>query len=146
MSTKEMQKLSSFPSMFNDFFRPWSDFPGGSVWNKMQNLPAANVVELADRFKISLAAPGLTKDDFNIDVDSHTLTVSSEKEEKKESAEENFTRKEYNYSSFSRSFNLPEDVQAEKISARYINGVLELDLPKKETASKALSSRKITIN
>jgi len=132
--------------MLNDFFRPWSDFPGGSVWNKMQNLPAANVVELADRFKISLAAPGLTKDDFNIDVDTHTLTVSSEKEEKKESAEENFTRKEYNYSSFSRSFNLPEDVQAEKISARYINGVLELDLPKKETASKVLNSRKVTVN
>lgn len=146
MSTKEMQKLSSFPSMFNDFSRPWSDFPGGSIWNKMQNLPAANVVELADRFKISLAAPRLTKEDFTIDVDRHMLTVSSEKEEKNESEDENYTRKEYNYSSFSRSFNLPEDVQADKISARYINGVLELDLPKKEAASKATDSRKIAVS
>jgi len=136
MSTKEIQKLSSLPSMFNDFFRPWSDFPGGSVWNKMQNFPAANVIELADRFKISLAAPGLAKEDFNIDVDRHM----------KESEDENYSRKEYSYSSFSRSFNIPEEVQAEKISARYIDGVLELDLPKKETTSKATDSRKIPVS
>jgi HSP20 family protein len=71
---------------------------------------------------VSLAAPGMKKEDFKIDVDGNMLTISSEKEETKEEKEKKFTRKEYNYSSFSRSFTLPDEVNKEKIDAKYEDG------------------------
>jgi HSP20 family protein len=74
----------------------------------------------------------MTKDDFNIDIDEGMLTISSQKEEDTTRQEENFTRREYNYSSFSRSFRLPESVNADEIKARYEEGVLKINVPKRE--------------
>ncbi len=83
-----------------------------------------------------MAAPGLEKNDFKVDVNGTMVTISAEKDEKKEEKEEDYTRKEYSYTSFSRSFTLPDNIDASKIDATYVNGELKLLLPKKEEAKK----------
>ncbi|HVW99165.1 MAG TPA: Hsp20/alpha crystallin family protein, partial [Candidatus Babeliaceae bacterium] len=101
--------------------------------------------ESKDDYQLSLAVPGMKKDDFNIDVNGSMITISSEKEESKEEKEKNYNRKEYNYSSFSRSFPLPDEVNKEKIDARYEDGVLKITLPKKEEAKKVVANKHITV-
>ncbi len=100
------------------------------------NVPAVNITEKKDEYQVSLAAPGMRKDDFKIDVEGNMLTISSEKEENKEEKDKKFTRKEYSYSSFSRSFTLPEEINKEKIEAKYEDGVLKIALPRKEEAKR----------
>ena len=92
-----------------------------------------------------MAAPGMKKEDFKINVDGNMLTISSEKEEKKEEKDEKYTRKEYSYSSFSRSFTLPEDVKQDALDAKYEDGVLNLRLPRREDAKKATASKRIAV-
>ena len=92
-----------------------------------------------------MAVPGMKKNDFNIDVNGNLLTISSEKEESKDESNQQYTRKEYSYSSFTRSFTLPEDVNQEKIDAVYEDGVLKLTLPKKEEAKKLAASKHIAV-
>jgi HSP20 family protein len=135
------------PSVFNDFFNPRNDWfgEGLSLWGREMNIPAVNITEQADDYMVSLAAPGLKKDDFNIDIEGNMLTISCEKEEKKEEKDKQYTRKEYNYSSFERSFTLPDEVNKEKIDARYEDGVLKLVLPKKEEAKKMAISKHIAV-
>ncbi len=118
-------------SVFADdiFNKSISDFLGS---DHTLNQPASNIVELNDRFTIDLAAPGLTKEDFNIKLDKNYLIVSSEKKSEAESGEGKFTRKEFNYSSFKRSFLLPKEANQQEISASYNNGVLSITLLKKE--------------
>jgi len=143
MSTKELTKRSElFPAFFDDFFRPWNDWMG---MGKSLTTPAVNISENKDHFEVSVAAPGLKKDDFNIDVEDNMLTISCEKEEKKEEKDERYTRKEYNYTSFSRSFTLPEEVIKDKIEAVYQDGVLRITLPKIEQARKAALSKHIAV-
>jgi HSP20 family protein len=146
MSTRELIKNGEvFPSLFDDFFRPWNEWfdNGGSA--KMLQLPAVNITENKEDFTVSLAVPGMKKDDFNIDVNGNMLTISCNKEEKKEEKEGKYTRKEYNYSSFSRSFTLPDEVSKEKIDAHYEDGILRLSLPKKEEAKKQTVSKHIAV-
>ena len=97
------------------------------------------------RIKVSLAAPGLQKKDFKIDVEGNLLTISCELEDTVEEKEEKFSRKEYSYSSFERSFTLPDEVNKEKIDARYNDGILEIKLPKKEEAKKLSISKQIEV-
>lgn len=126
------------PSVFNDFFRPWNElFDSKDLSMNLLSVPAVNISETKNAYKVSLGVPGMKKEDFKIDMDGNLLTISCEKKEEKEEKDEKFTRKEYNYSSFSRSFTIPEDIVEEKIDANYVNGVLELKLPKKEPAKKA---------
>lgn len=135
-----------FPAVFDDFFRPWNEwFEGNQLWPRFSNMPAVNIIEEDDAFKVSLAVPGMKKEDFEIDIDGNMLTISCEKEEKKEEKEKKFTRKEYNYSSFSRSFTLPEGVNKEKIEAKYENGILILGLPKKDEVKKLAASKHIAV-
>ncbi|HTI92392.1 MAG TPA: Hsp20/alpha crystallin family protein [Puia sp.] len=140
MSNKELAKRrETLPSLFNDFFRPWEslfDTNGGSLIPRLGNVPAANISENKDSFEISLAAPGMKKGDFNIDVDGNVLSISAEQKEEKEEKDEKYTRKEFSYSSFVRSFTLPEGINREKIDASYDNGLLKLVLPKTEEAKK----------
>lgn len=150
MSTKALLKRGeTLPTVFNDFFRPWEsmfDFNGGSLGKNLNpvNIPAVNIVENKNHYEVNLAAPGMKKDDFKIDVEGNILTISAEKEEKSEEKEEKFTRKEFSYTSFSRSFTLPEWVNKDKIDASYEDGLLRLVLPKTEEAKK-LSSRHISV-
>jgi HSP20 family protein len=135
-----------FPSLFDDFVKPWNEWFDSSESGRSITVPAVNITENANDYKISVAAPGLKKNDFHINVDGSMLTISGEKEEtKEEKDQENYTRKEYNYSSFSRSFTLPEEVNREKIEASYEDGVLKLVLPKKEEVKKAVASKQIVV-
>jgi HSP20 family protein len=121
------------------------EFFDRGLWGRVMNIPAVNVVENTDEYKLSFAVPGMRKGDFKIDVDGNLLTVSAEVEEKREEKSEDFTREEYNFSSFSRSFTLPDEVNKEKIEATYVDGVLRLSLPKKEEAKKALITKHVTV-
>ena len=94
-------------------------------------VPAVNVKEQDKNFEIELAAPGLSKKDFKVAAENGILTISSEKKEEQETKEKDYTRKEFSYSSFSRSFMLPENVNEEDIKASYEDGVLRLQIAKK---------------
>jgi HSP20 family protein len=124
---------ASFPSLIDEFLgRDMLD----SVFANETGIstPAVNVIETGDDFRIEVAAPGLEKKDFNIDLDGRMLTISSEKEFNKEEKEERFMRREFGYTRFSRSFSLPELVDVDKIKATHKNGILNISIPKMEQA------------
>jgi HSP20 family protein len=132
--------------VFEDFFKPWSQwFDDSRAMNRVANIPAVNIKENGDHYTVCLAAPGLNKEDFRLDVEDNMLTISSEKEETKEEKEDKFNRREYSYTSFSRSFSLPDDVKQDAIEARYQNGELKINLPRKEEAKKAILSKQIEV-
>lgn len=122
-----------FPSIIDELFKP--DWLGG-IQNLNPNVPAVNIKETDFNFEIELAAPGKTKEDFNIEIDHNVMTISSEQKEEKERVEEDgrYTRKEFSYTSFRRSFTLPESVNTDSINATYENGLLQIKLPKREEA------------
>lgn len=105
-----------------------------SNYNSGITLPKVNIKESADAFMVEMAVPGLKKSDFQIDLDNQMLAISSEVKEENEQKEENYTRREYGYSSFKRTFTLPDSVNEAKIDARYKDGILSILLPKKEEA------------
>jgi HSP20 family protein len=146
MGTQALAKMNErMPSVFDDFFKPWNEwFDNGGILGRTMNIPAVNIVEHKNEYQVSLAVPGMKKDDFRIDVDGNMLTISSEKEESREDKEKKFTRKEYNYSSFSRTFTLPEEINKEKIEAKYDEGVLKITLPRREEAKK-ISAKHIAV-
>jgi HSP20 family protein len=122
-------------SVFENFFKPWNEwFENNGLLGSAMNVPAVNITKSKDKYAVSVAAPELKKEYFNIAVDGNMLIISSEKEEKKEKIDKKFTRKEYSYSSFSRSFTLPEEINKENIEAKYEDGVLNISLPRKEEA------------
>ncbi|HCE56285.1 MAG TPA: heat-shock protein [Prolixibacteraceae bacterium] len=121
---------SFFDRFFNNELMDWSNsnFSGTNT-----SLPAVNVRETIDEFVIELAAPGMDKKDFKISFKNNVITISSEKEDKKEEKKDNYTRREFSYQSFQRSFTVPENaILSDKIAASYNNGILEVKLPKRE--------------
>lgn len=94
------------------------------------NLPSANIKELDDKFEVELAIPGLAKEDLNIELNDNLLTISSEKTDEHEEKDVHYSRREFHYSSFTRSFRLPENVRDEDIKATVKNGVLLVEIPK----------------
>jgi HSP20 family protein len=145
MVTRELNRpvRRLLPSVLEDFFRPMDEFFDRGFWSRPLNVPAVNITEDAEGFKLFFAVPGMKKDDFTVDVDGNMLTVSAEAEEKKE--EKEFAKEEYNFSSFTRTFTLPEEVNREKIEAAYVDGILKLVLPKKEEAKKALITKHVAV-
>ncbi len=141
MGTQALAKSGErMPSLFDDFFKPWNEwFDNGGFSGRVMNVPAVNISEQKDNYLVSLAVPGMKKEDFKIDVDGNMLTISSEQQENKEEKDKKFTRREYSYSSFSRSFTLPEEINKEKIEARYEDGVLKISLPRREEVKKPLA-------
>ena len=124
-----------FPSLWGDFFdRDWFNMP--SVANTGVNVPAVNIKETEDGFSVEMAVPGMKKEDFKVDLDHNLLTISAEEksEESDKDTEGRYTRREFNYRSFKRTFTLPETADAEKIHAVYKDGVLAIEIPKKEEA------------
>lgn len=136
MSIKTLAKTNGLTSVFSDFFEPWNEWFQDGLGGKALTLPRVNITEDGGNYNVELAAPGLHKKDFKIDVNGNLLTISGKKEENKEQKDEKYTRQEYNYSSFSRSFTLPEDVLMDKIDATYDGGILRLSLPKNEKAAR----------
>jgi len=126
--------LSNIPSMLSDFFDD-DRFSLDTRW--LARVPAANVKEKDDAFYIDLAVPGMQKEDFQVKVENHTLMISSEKKEENTEEKEEYTRQEFSYHSFRRSFALPETVKADEIQAKYDDGVLRVTIPKKEEAKQA---------
>lgn len=109
------------------------------------SLPKVNIKENAEAFTVELAVPGFKKSDFKLDLDNDVLSISTETKDEKEHKEENYTRREFGYSSFKRTFTLPDSVDDEAINASYKDGVLSILLPKKEEAKqKPVRSIKIS--
>lgn len=136
-----VKRNNFFPSsLFDDFFT--KDLMNWG-WNHNSNtnttLPAVNIKETDDTYEVEMAAPGMNKNDFRIELNGNQLTISSEKkaEDQSEDEDRDYTRKEFSYQSFQRVFQLPKEVvDADKIGARYENGLLHLTIPKKEEVKK----------
>jgi HSP20 family protein len=139
----ELRNLNSLPSLVEGFFNNELPYSWNRNWATISK-PAANIVENNDEFKIEVAAPGLNKDDFKINLDNNELTISANKEVKNEEKNETFTHKEFGYSSFTRSFTLPDSVHEENISAEHKDGILTIHVPKKEEA-KPKPAREIAV-
>ena len=135
------------PSFWDNFFsRDLMDWGNSNFSNTDTTLPAVNVRETDDAFEIEVAAPGMSKEDFRVNMENNLLTISSEKkEEKKEEEKGRFSRREFSYQSFQRSFAIPENlVEGEQITAKYCDGILCISLPKKEDV-KPKPAREIAI-
>ena len=133
MALVKFRNKDMFPSIFNDFFdRDLFDLTNTSFMNS--TLPAVNIKESKEDYQVDVAAPGMNKDDFKIELENNFLVISSEKEDKKEEEGKEFTRREFSYQSFKRSFSLPKTIDDGKIMANYKDGVLKITLPKKEEA------------
>lgn len=126
----------TFPSLLDNFFEgDMLDLFNNNFVRSNSNMPAVNVKENENDFQIEVAAPGMNKNDFKINYDNGRLLISSEKEEENKDDNENYTRREFNYQAFQRSFNVSEKlVNAEKIGANYNDGILHITLPKREEA------------
>ena len=124
-------RRNQFSGLLDEFFGNWmNEFSNDFA----PSVPAVNVAEEKDSYRIEVAAPGLDKKDFKIDLHNNLLTISSEKKEEKKEKEDNYVRREFNYSTFKRSFTIPESVDADKIKATHKEGILKVVIPKKEEA------------
>ena len=128
---------------FTNFFDNFERTHNGLTNETKGNVPSVNIIENDNDFEIEFAAPGVKKEDFNINLDNQVLTISREVKDEKET-NENYTRREFVYGSFSRSFTLPKSVKFDNIAADYNQGILKITLPKKEEEAKL--SREISIS
>jgi HSP20 family protein len=135
-------KSSRGVAPWRDFFNIDNFFDGGNLG---RDFPAVNIAENEKNYSIEVVAPGFKKEDFKLKVDDDILTISAESrvENKDNGKEKEYTRREYSYRSFTRSFRLPDDVKDDSISASYVDGVLNLELPKSKVQTKA--SKEIAI-
>lgn len=125
---------SNVDDFLNDNFMSWP-----SRMNMSNNLPKVNISETDEQFTVEMAAPGMKREDFNVELDNDTLMISSEtshSNEEKDERSNSYTRREFGYESFRRSFYLPNTVEADKIKAKYQDGLLRLEIPKKEEAKR----------
>lgn len=124
-----------FPSFF-DLTRDWMDWNNSNFSTTGSSIPAVNIRENNDAYEVEMAAPGMSKKDFNIELNNNLLTISSEKTQEQDQKDgDRYTKREFSYQSFQRSFSLPTGVvDADKIKAKYEDGVLRLSIPKKEEA------------
>lgn len=120
---------TSFSNLFDRFFNDTMARSGGSAYSFV---PRVDVIEEDKAFEVHVAVPGMNKEDFKLDVNDNYLTISGERKFNREKKEDNFYSMETQYGTFSRSFSLPENVDAAKISAKYVNGILEITIPKDE--------------
>ena len=122
----------NLPEWFEDFFS--TEMPDLSSMRRTNSIPAVNIAEQADKYIIQVAAPGYTKDDFSVDVDNNVLSIFSEKKNESNETNGNFTKREFNFSSFRRTFTLHDTANVEGIQAKYENGILVVEISKKEAA------------
>lgn len=142
---KTTRKESLFPSVLSDFFDNDTFLAPRWVSRAFSDtLPAVNIKETDKEYNVEFAAPGFKKHDFKVNVEGDRLAISAEKEEEKNEENHRFTRKEFSYNSFSRSFTLPQNVNADHIDAKYNDGILTLSIPKKED-TQHLSKKEIKV-
>ena len=133
--------VSSYPSFFGDFpgkgLFDWLDTAGVGRASESTTLPRVNIVETGTDYRVEMAAPGMKKDDFKVQLDNNTLTIQAERaEEQVSEGDESYSHKEFSYNAFRRSFYLPNTVERDKIEAKYVDGILTLLIPKREEAVK----------
>lgn len=134
------------PSLLEDMLQPFSEwFDDKRLFHRMKNMPSVNIAETDTEYQVAMAVPGLSKDDLHIDIDGNLLSISAEKEETAEDKDKNFTRREYSFTSFSRSFTLPEDVNKDSIDAVYKDGILQVNIPRKDEPGKGLHKKNVLI-
>jgi HSP20 family protein len=135
--------LPAFSNLLENFFgKDVTDFVGRDF---TASVPAVNVVETAEAFKVEVAAPGLKKENFQISFHNNVLTIASKTEHSNEENKGKYARREFGYTSFQRSFTVPNSVEADKIEANYTDGILYVHLPKREEA-KPKPARQINIS
>ena len=145
MSLIKSKPAFSTPGLFTDFFND------GFLDNELMNLPLtrwvpnANVLETADEYIIELAAPGMDKNEFKVEVQEDVVTIEGQHDEQKEERGDEYHRKEFKTTSFKRSFRLPKSVIADGVDAKYAQGILKLTLPKREEA-KSIGKKLIKIS
>jgi HSP20 family protein len=129
-------KLNNRPAngfnLLDNFFNELPTFFKDDFGTRAQGFIPVNVKETKDAYQLEVVAPGFEKSDFNINLEKNMLTVSAERKSETDNKDEKQVRKEYSYHSFKRSFTIDEKVDSEKIEAKYVNGVLTLNLPRKE--------------
>lgn len=128
MAIVKTNNNGSRSSLLPDFFSTDRFF--SDLWNQ-DWAPSVNIAETEKNYEIDLSAPGFKKEDFKIEVENDVLNISAETKEEKEEKDKNYSRREFSYNSFSRSFSLPQNANAENINAKYDNGILKLSLAKK---------------
>ena len=138
---REDDRMPVFSRFWNNVFDDSDFFFGNSAINRM---PSVNIIEGKEEFKIEVAAPGLEKKDFRINLENNLLTIEASKEAARQDKDERYARREFSYHSFQRSFTLPETVESDKIDAKYENGILNILIPKKDEA-KVKPARQISI-
>lgn len=132
----QVKSNPKFPALLTDLF-DYDKFFGNDFMKRFEiNLPAANVIDGEKSYKIELAIPGFKKEDIKVNIENEILTISAETKGEKEDKNEKYTRKEFSYNSFTRSFQLPKTANSEKVDAKYENGLLKLEVAKKEEAIK----------
>lgn len=122
---------STVDQFLSDALMNWRDERNGG-----SGVPKVNIAETDEEFRVEVAAPGMKREDFHVELDNDILRIWTEAENSKEEKNENYTRREFSYESFTRSFHLPNSVEADKIKAKYEDGLLRLMIPKKEEAKK----------
>jgi HSP20 family protein len=143
MAIIKSKPTTFLPDFISDFFDN-SIFPESILnptWMSKgltRNIPSANIKETAKDYSIELAAPGLEKGDFKIDIENDVLSISAEKKHEEKEETEKFTRHEFEYNAFNRSFRLPESVNIDKVDAKYENGLLHLTIQKKPESISSL--------
>ncbi|HMC01685.1 MAG TPA: Hsp20/alpha crystallin family protein [Flavobacteriaceae bacterium] len=128
--------LPSLPTWFDEILGKNFGNEFMSNFNTGMSLPAVNVIDSANEFVVEMAVPGLKKSDFEISIDNHVLAIGVEKKTENNEETDNYTRREFGYSSFKRTFAIPESVDVDKISASYNDGIMKVLLPKREEAKK----------
>jgi HSP20 family protein len=129
MNLIKFNNQPNFTDLLDNFFERNIHTAFDRKWGTM---PATNILDKPEAFELEIAVPGMKKDDFKINLENNLLTISSKMEEEKEEDMKNYSRKEFNFCSFSRSFTLPKMVDSEKIGAEYTDGILRVNLPKKQ--------------
>jgi HSP20 family protein len=134
--TGTQERGLGLPAMFDDFIT--RDFFKPSFSNTGVSTPAVNIIETDEDFRLEMVAPGMKKENFSVEFQNDVLRISYEHDDNREGERRGskYTTHEYNYHSFSRSFSLPATVDAEKIQANYVDGILNLIIPKKEEAKR----------
>lgn len=148
-----IQKLNRPFTFNNDLDQFFSDFlisPEATLKERRKKffgeVPAVNISENEGAYFISVAVPGMQKDDFNIEIDENIMSISSEIKEESTSNEENFTRREFNYTSFERRFTLPENVKDTEVNATYVDGILKIEIPKMNPEEKGDKKKRVAIS
>ena|SRR5688500_13305382 len=142
--TRRTNDLMSMPSLLTDLLDVDRFFGNQPLFRGERNkMPAVNIKEKDNHYEIDIAAPGMKKEEFKVEMDNNILTISAEHKQEKKEEKENYTRREFSYETFSRSFELPATINDNAIEAHYQDGILKLTLPKKQ---EAMNNKRKAIN